>query len=206
LDWSSLTESKSSQIRKLKEDLAVLEGKMKILNKGLDGLLELSKVAKNIPELAAKVQGIEAERQSLRSSANQLKTEIKGIEGFLEIDAGNLIRGLAKGNTFASRNSLRLAIRQNIQQIELFQQAPKEFKGNTKAELGRCIKIIFANGAERWIFPKLDVRVDGKKMPTTPVKNQDALGTALVDMLSVNMKAARTTGKYSQWKKEKGKL
>ena len=45
LDWSSLTVSKSSEIRHLKGDLAVIVGKMKKLNQDLDGLIEFSKVA-----------------------------------------------------------------------------------------------------------------------------------------------------------------
>jgi DNA invertase Pin-like site-specific DNA recombinase len=171
LDWSSLTESKSAEIRKLREDLSVLEGKMKGLNKDMNGMLELSKVAQNIPELAAKVQGVEAERQSLRSSASKIKTEIKNIEGFLAIDAGNLIRGLAKANTYASRYQLRTAIRQNIERIELFRKAPAEFISDSSKSFlaqrmadSRAIKLVFSNGVVRWItvLQGITGKLDGK--------------------------------------------
>lgn len=175
LDWSSLTESKSAEIRKLRNDLDEIAGRMKELNKELNGLLELSKLATNIPEIGAKVQGIEAERQVLRGLASKFKTEIKGIEGFLAIDAGNLIRGLAQGDSYASRYQLRVAIRQNIQRIELYPKAPPEFISpvadpNTETYAAerikktRCVKLVFANGAVRWIsdMGMLAAQADGK--------------------------------------------
>ena len=166
LDWSSLTVSKSGEVRKLKQDLDEIAGKMKLLNKDMDGLLELSKVSKNIPELAVKVQGIESERQFWRGLASKVKLEIKGIEGFLAIDAQNLIRGLAQGDTYASRYQLRIAIRQNIERIELFRHAPPEFvppapvdnpwpgmmcKRRLKSAAGGARKVLHPPGKEDWI-------------------------------------------------------
>ena len=109
------------------------------------------------------MKGIEAERQSLRGEASRLKLSVNGIEGFLAIDAGNLIRGLAKGTTYASRYSLRVAIRQNIQSIGLFRKAPTGvILGEVSKSLpGRFIKLTFSNGAVRWISarPGLEARI-----------------------------------------------
>jgi len=191
LDWSSLTESKNSEVRKLKQDLEEIAGKMKGLNKDLDGLLELSKVTKNIPELALKVQGIETERQFWRGLASKTKTEIKGIEGFLAVDAQNLIRQHAQGDSYASRYQLRAAIRQNIQKVELFRKAPVEFVPPApvdnpwpglmeKMRERRAVKLTFANGAVRWIT-ELGGKLDGK-MPVEPVIVKTEKGGIIVPM------------------------
>ena len=174
------------------QDLDEIAGKMKLLNKNMDGLLELSKVATNIPELAVKVKAIEAERQEWRGLASQLKTEIKGIEGFLAIDAQNLIRGLAQGNTYASRYQLRVAIRQNIERIELFRQAPPEFVPPAPVDNPwpgimqrmrerRAVKLVFANGAVRWItdMGSLSSQLDGK-MPKRPAIVKNAKGVGVI--------------------------
>ena len=204
LDWSSLTVSTSSEVRILKDQLAVIEAKVKKLNSDMTGMVALGPMITEIPEFQSKVQAIETERTELRRSAAEVRSKLKSKESFMANDGKRLIKDLAaKRNTIDNRLRLRLAIRQHVKQIELFKEAPKAFVGKFKEDLGRCIKIIFTNGAERWIFPKLDVRVDGKKIPTTPVKNRDGVGIALVEDGSVNMKATKASGKFAEWKKGK---
>jgi hypothetical protein len=203
LDWSSLTVSTDSDVRVLKDKLIVIEAKVKHLNAEMAGLAALGSIATDIPEFRGKVTAIEAERTELRREAADLRSKLKSKENFMASDGRKLIRELAtKRKTIDNRLRLRLAIRHHIRQIELFKEAPKEILTDPKTKTGKCIKIAFTNGAERWIFPRVDARMDGGKMfPHEPDRVQDDIGAVIAER---GAKLPKT--KFEQWKKRKLKL
>ena len=178
LDWSTLTVSKSQELKNLRDQLSVIEGKLKTINGEMDGLIELARFAKGIAELGAKMQALESERSELRRQAGEIRSEIKSKEGFISQDGEKIIRELAGKNGFDSRARLRLAIRQHILRIDLYQRAPDQFKEFG----GRCAKLTFVNKAVRWVLDREagTLRVDGAIPPHAEVV-RDKMGGKLQD-------------------------
>ena len=178
LDWSTLTVSKSQELKNLRDQLSVIEGKLKTINGEMDGLIELARFAKGIAELGAKMQALESDRSGLRRQAGEIRSEIKSKEGFVSQDGQKIIRELADKKGFDSRARLRLAIRQHILRIDLFQRAPDQFK-----EIGgRCAKLTFVNKVERWVLDRQagTLRIDGAIPPHAEVV-RDKMGGMLQD-------------------------
>jgi DNA invertase Pin-like site-specific DNA recombinase len=192
LDWGTLTVSKAHEVKALRDKLDEADGRLKSLNKETEGLLELAKLASNIPELAAKVKGIEAERTELRKTASELRSAIKSKENFIASDSQELIRQLASSKGVDNRLRLRNAIRQNIKVIELFRQAPiemvpKQSKDRLADQMrrNRAIKLTFSNGAVRWITAReeRDARMDGTLAAQHEIV-QDSIGGIVQDKRS----------------------
>ena len=189
LDWSTLTSSKTQEVKMLRERMEEADGKLKVLNKESSGILELAKLATNIPELAAKLKVIEAERNELRQITSELRSQIKAREDFVATEGRELIRQLVATDTLEARFKLREAIRVNIKRIDLFRQAPAEMvpdkmKDHQAEQIrkARAVKLTFSNDAIRWITVRdgAEAQLDGK-MPAQREIVRDETGGVVRD-------------------------
>ena len=199
LDWSGLTVERNAEVRKLSDDLAVAEGTLQDLDKQARRLVQLAKAAGDIKEAAQELDAIEKRRVELRGKVLSLRSEITAKKGFSVEEGADLVKKLAADRTrLEPRLRLRNEIRRYVQRIELFRSVPKELTqgmhlpsprpGLKLEELlhSRCLRIIFANGAERWVVDRgsegYGVRFDGAKLPPTKhlIVNRDEFGGKVI--------------------------
>ncbi len=178
LDWSILTVDKDIEVRRLRDDLAVLEAKLKRMDSEARGLVDLAKLASGIAEVAEQLKALEETRAELRKQASRLRSELKAKQGFTAEDGVRVLRQLAadRGNV-ANRYRLREAIRQYVRRIELYRSVPRQLTANMQLPRkkgvaweemlhARCVRLVFVNGAERWIVDRpVPMRFDGAKLP-----------------------------------------
>jgi hypothetical protein len=192
LDWSVLTVGKDTEIRKLRDDLATAEGRLQDLDGQVRQVVELVKAAANIQEAVTELEGLEKRRAELRATIGNLRVDLRSRQGFTLVDGAALIKQLAADRKNpSSRFKLRDAIRQYVTRIELYRAVPTSLTkgvdlpaprpGVNLQELlqGRCARILFSNGAERWVVGQGDtgVRIEGAKLPPKErmVINKDEL-------------------------------
>lgn len=196
LDWSILTVDKDTEVRRLRGELAVAEARLKALDKDARKLVELSRLASEVAEVAEQLRDLEAKRVELRKQVAQLRSELKSKEGFSADEGTRELKRLAadRGNV-ANRYRLREAIRQYLKRIELFRSVPRQLtsamrlprqKGVALEEMlhARCVRLLFVNGAERWVVDKpIPMRFDGAKLP--PINrleiNRDEMGGKVLE-------------------------
>ena len=215
LDWSILTVGKDAEVRRLRDDLAVMEAKLKRMDGEARGLVDLAKLASGIAEVADQLKVLEEKRSELRKQASRLRSELKAKQGFTAEDGARVLRQLAvdRGNV-DNRYRLREAIRQYVRRIELFRSVPGQLtsdmrlprkKGVALEDMlhARCVRLVFVNSAERWIVDRpVPMRFDGAKLP--PVKrleiDRDEMGGKVIE------DAAKSRPKplqYLEWKRRK---
>ena len=199
LDWSGLTVETNAEIRKLTDDLSVAEGRLQEMDGQARRLVALVKTSKgNIKETAAELDALELQRVDLRSRVHILRSEIAAKKGFSVQEGADLVKRLARDRAeFKARLQLRTEIRRYVARIELYRSLPaslvQELKlpknirpGLDLSQLlkARCIRILFVNGAERWLVDKDTgvVRFDGVKLPfqKSVVINQDKMGGEVI--------------------------
>lgn len=167
LDWSTLREGKTAEIRRLKTDLAAIERQLGELDKEASKLVALAKAAPDVEEVAHRLQQLDAQRGTLRKQVATLMADIRSREGFAEERGGKLIRSLAPdAQELEVRLKLQTVLRDNLKRIELFRTLPKALTSGLKWRTKhkdlrvdellqtRCIRLVFSNGAEKWILPK----------------------------------------------------
>jgi hypothetical protein len=167
MDWSTLREGKTAEIRRLKKELAAIERQLTELDKEAPKLVALAKAAPDVEEVAHRLQKIDAQRGTLRKQAATLMADIRLREGFAEERGGKVIRLLAPDvGKIEVRLKLQMVLRDNLKRIELFRTLPKALTSGLKwrtrnKDLSvdellqtRCIRLVFSNGAEKWILPK----------------------------------------------------
>ncbi|MDR3409990.1 MAG: recombinase family protein [Formivibrio sp.] len=199
LDWSGLTLEKDAEIRKLAEDQALAEGSLHELDQQVRRLVALVKATGGVKETASELTALESERADLRKRTQALKSEISARRGFLPDQGAELAKQLAADrNGVESRLKLRAEIRRLVTRIELYRTFPQTLlKGVQLPEVSpgmrletmlhsRCIRIIFANQAERWLIDRGEgkriQRFDGQLPNSAEVAREKmADGEVLVD-------------------------
>ncbi len=183
MDWSALTADRDREVRELKKSLEVAEARVAALTKQLKKLVELAKHAGDVEELAGELQAVRQQREEWRAKQSELKRSVAAKQDFSGEEAAVLIRKLATDRESPdSRKRLREAIRGQVDRIELFRQFPLRLLEGLKLQVpglgldlksmlkGKCVRILFRNGVERWIVDEGDdrgrgVRFDGSQPP-----------------------------------------
>ncbi len=185
LDWPSLTAGKTQELRRLAERKEVLEGKLIEVGRQMKRLLSLARLSGELADLAVEIKSLATERDALAS-------ELGGVEGQVAIkrefgvrEMQELLQQLAgKTADFATRLKLRDAVRRLVEAIYIHRKVPEHLaaglrpqggSAREKARIephlrGKCIRLVFRNGAERWLLPSDDadyevLRLDGVTPP-----------------------------------------
>jgi hypothetical protein len=202
LDWSSLTSTRNAEVSRLRKDLEAKDAQAAELGRQVKRLVEVAKAAGDVQELAREITEITSRRGAVQAEAKDIRQQILAKHDFTADDAAALIRKLAADRaTTDSRKSLREALRGQVARIDLFRRLPEEMIKGLGQSAGkptmklqkfmkaRCARLLFANGAQRWVVNTDDdqgrgIRFDGATLPPSSLidENRDAMGgTVLVD-------------------------
>jgi DNA invertase Pin-like site-specific DNA recombinase len=220
LDWSGLTVEKNAEVRKLSDDLAVAEGTLQDLDKQVRRLVQLAKAAGGIKEAAQELEAIEKRRAELRGKVLSVRSEIAAKKGFSVEEGAGLVKQLAADHAkLESRLRLRNELRRYVQRVELFRTVPASLiKGLKLPSLkpgvrleellhSRCVRLLFSNGAERWIVdhgekPGYGLRFDGAILP--PLSTRSSTGILLVgECWKTSGPVSRCAATRSKWRNGK---
>jgi DNA invertase Pin-like site-specific DNA recombinase len=198
LDWSSLTSSRNTDLRKLRIDLETKEAQAAELGRQLKRLVELAKATGEVQELAREITEITSRRDALQGEAKGIRQQIIARNDFGLDDTATLVRTLAADRkNLDNRKRLREVIRGQVARIELFRRLPEKLEGLERlpsfrakpADLAksRCVRLLFRNDAERWLIgdgahEAYGIRLDGVTLPEPSriVVNRDEMGGKLI--------------------------
>ena len=206
LDWSSLTAGRNQELRQLaasKEELGV---RLAEANKQMKRMLEIARLSGDMADVVADLKALAGERDALAESLKRVESQvaIKREFGVREMQAQ--LKSMAGQGDDAARLKLRDAVRRLVEAIYIYRKVPKAVAAGLRpvggplrataraasleAHLkGRCVRIVFRNGAERWLLPRGDadysvLRFDGAVPPdksSLTVVNDELGGRQVTD-------------------------
>jgi DNA invertase Pin-like site-specific DNA recombinase len=223
LDWSSLTSERDAALKELSDKVVLAEGRLRELEERIGRLLEVAtSAAGRIDEVVQAMLIADQERATLRAEVAKLKVDLAGKQGLSAEDLVGQIRCLAANGSLEARLQLRGEIRRQVERIELFRAVPNSLLperdlSNSKPDLkmkemlsGKCLRIVFRNGAERWVFDGADpgLRYDGVKVPEPNhviVDRDDLGGKVLLDERMASSRKGNPVKQQERERKRKGK-
>jgi DNA invertase Pin-like site-specific DNA recombinase len=198
------------------------ESKHKELDQHASRLVKLARSSSGpIREVTMELDTIEKDRGELRKQGGKLKSDIAAKKGFSVTEGIDLLRELAADRAKPeSRVRLRGEIRRYVERIELFRTFPNAlFEDTTLPTLkpglavkdflhARCLRIVFRNGAERWVVLRgemdgFGLRIEGRKFSRDDVLRTENPGGQFLMPAIEDREVHAREGKMSMWKKGK---
>lgn len=172
LDWTSLTAGRNQELRRLAASKEDLEVRLAEANKQMKRLLAIARLSGELADVVAELKTLAGERDELEASLTRVESQmaIKREFGVKEMQAQ--LKAMAGRGDDVTRLKLRDTVRRLVEAIYIYRKVPKTVaaglrpvggplraraRAGLKAHLqGKCLRIVFRNGAERWLLPRGD--------------------------------------------------
>lgn len=205
LDWPSLQADRGAELRTLDRDIEAAEGEAKVVGTQLKRLVSLVQAGADVEEAVTEIARLKGRRKGLQDQLTGWRAKVAELRRFDVAGTATMLRMLAQDvANMQNRTRLRDAIRLQVERIELYRKIPGDVlnklgvprtRSGTGLMLseflqGRCVRIRFRNGAERWVADRGDakgagLRFDPKQIPTKHLvilENDELGGKAIRDM------------------------